>query len=304
MNLSPTQQIPVSYTVSDPNDTTLYYVRAVVRDTQSSTTLQSLNLTRVSSSPNRYVGLLNPVYDPSGLGRMIDVTITVYTDSGYTTPSQNYELVQNPHLVIQPWLPTLGTGGVGFEYDKMAQLIELVLDKKIKGSTKEIRDDFGSVIPKQISERNDDFKEYQNNLISQAISDIQDGLNGHSSKIIDSSEKSYRGFNESLGQIGQVLSRIIEDSKKTSENGKSDLESHVSELKNHLSVHGERMNQVVLSVSRIVKSLDGMVKNFKKTIDEKEFKYELSLQPTQMKLHSEKKIEEKKDFSHIEKLLK
>jgi hypothetical protein len=124
-SVSPNNQIPVSYSTTIPGDTTLYYVQAVLRDTQSSTVLQTLNLKNVSSTPNRYTGAFNPVSDPSGLGRPVDVTISVYTDSGYTTLSNNYQILQLNYLVIQPWLPTLGSGGgLNIDYDKLQKMFD------------------------------------------------------------------------------------------------------------------------------------------------------------------------------------
>lgn len=294
MNLSPTQQIPVSYTISAPGDSTLYYVQAVVRDTQSSNVVQTLNLTQVSSTPNRYTGLLNPISDGSGLGRAVDVTVTVYTDAGYSVPSQNYEIFQTAHLIIQPWLPTLGTGGVGFEYDKMIELIEIVLDEKLGGSTKEIKEDFGSVFPKQIVAANDDLKEHHEILISNVIDQINNSMEEHSGRMISSSERVHNSLTESIRQLGNFMASLIEESKKLSESGRNDFKSHAGDMKNNFSVHGERMNQMVQASSKMIKSMEGMVKNFKKTIEEKEFKYEISMEPTKMKVHNEKKNEEDK----------
>lgn len=125
MQLSPNSLIPVSYSTTIPGDTTLYYVRAVLRDTQSSSTLQTINLKNVSSVPNRYTGTFQPVSDASGLGRPVDVTISVYTDSGYTTLSPNYQIVQYNYVVLQPWIPNLGVGGgLNIDYDKLQKMFD------------------------------------------------------------------------------------------------------------------------------------------------------------------------------------
>lgn len=125
MQLSPNSLIPVSYTASIPGDTTVYFVQAVLRDTQSGTTLQTLNLTNVSTTPNRYQGSFNPVSDPSGLGRAIDITISVYTDSGHTTLSNNYQILQLNYTILQPWIQNLGTGGgLNIDYDKLQKMFD------------------------------------------------------------------------------------------------------------------------------------------------------------------------------------
>lgn len=130
MQLSPKSAIPVSYTASIPGDTTLYYVQAVLRDTASSTVLQTLNLTQESSTPNRYTGSFEPVSDPSGLGRPVDITITVYNDSAYTDPSLNYQISQLSYVVLQPFIANLGNGGGGsnVSYEKIAATMLAVLE--------------------------------------------------------------------------------------------------------------------------------------------------------------------------------
>lgn len=125
MQLSPNSLIPVSYTASIPGDTTVYFVQAVLRDTQSSNILQILNLKNVSSVPNRYTGNFIPVSDPSGLGRPIDITISVYTDSGHTTLSSNYQILQLNYTILQPWIQNLGMGGgLNIDYDKLQKMFD------------------------------------------------------------------------------------------------------------------------------------------------------------------------------------
>lgn len=139
MQLSPKSPIPVSYTASIPGDITLYYVQAVLRDTASSVILQTLNLTRESSTPNRYVGTFNPVSDPSGLGRPVDVTISVYEDSGYTTLSANYQILQLSYVVLQPFIANLGNGGGGsnISYEKIRKTVR----EALQGEREETEDD-------------------------------------------------------------------------------------------------------------------------------------------------------------------
>ena len=125
MPVSPNTAWPVAYETSIPGDTTLYYVRAILRDTASSTILQTLNLKNISSTPNRYVGQFSGVSDPSGMGRQVDVTISVYTDSGYTTLSPNYQIYQTAYTIIQPWIQNLGTGGgLNIDYDKLQKMFD------------------------------------------------------------------------------------------------------------------------------------------------------------------------------------
>lgn len=146
MQISPLQALPVAYETSIPGDTTLYYVQAVLRDTASSAVLQALNLKNVSSTPNRYVGSFNGsnLTDASGLGHAVDVTITVYTDSGYSVLSPNYQILQTSYMVLQPWINNLGMGGgLNIDYDKLQKMFD---GKKMDNA--EIGNELSRRIPK------------------------------------------------------------------------------------------------------------------------------------------------------------
>ena len=142
MNISPQKSIPVSYVVL-PTDPTTYYVQAVLRDTTSSKTLQTINLTQNASVPYRYEGEFDPVSDPSGLGRYIDITVIPYTDSGHTTPSQNYAALLLNYVVLQPWLPTLGAGaGAAGNHDKLIGDFNDLLEEKLYGTREDLKKGF------------------------------------------------------------------------------------------------------------------------------------------------------------------
>lgn len=152
MNISPLKTIPVSYVVL-PTDTMLYYVQSVLRDTATSKILQTINLKRDSTYLYRYTGTFAPVSDPSGLGRYIDITVIPYTDSGHTTPSQNYAALQLNYVVLQPWIPSLGAGGGGsIDYDKLRITIAEVVEEKVFGSAKDVKKGLNE-IPKVEYER-------------------------------------------------------------------------------------------------------------------------------------------------------
>lgn len=129
MNISPSRVIPVSYSVL-PTDVGPYFVQAVLRDTATGNILQTINLVQNPTYLYRYTGQFKPVSDPSGLGRYIDITIIPYTDSGHTTPSQNYAALQLNYNVLQPWIPTLGSGGGsnGVDYEKIENIVLAIVE--------------------------------------------------------------------------------------------------------------------------------------------------------------------------------
>ncbi len=129
MQIEPYSTIPLLYQIVVPSDTTLYYVRAVVRDTSTGTTLSTQNLTRVSSATQRYTGTAQAPQDGSGSGKHIDVTITVY--SGYTTASENYERIVDKYLVKASPRSFGGAGGSDIDYEKIAKIFnELIIPIK------------------------------------------------------------------------------------------------------------------------------------------------------------------------------
>ncbi len=131
MQIAPQENFPIVYLIGDPFDATTYYVQAIIRDSGTGATLITKNLTNGGS--RRFSGIVQAPSDPSGLGRFIDVTTSVYTDSGYTTKSQNYEERQETYLVTPRWSIALGGGvggGVAFDYEKIRTIfLEVIADK-------------------------------------------------------------------------------------------------------------------------------------------------------------------------------
>ncbi len=79
--LAPSKQVLIDYKINNPLDTGTYYVRAVIKNAVSGTTLDTLNLT---DNGSKYFSKLwvTPA-DPSGTGLQINVTNTVLTDYGF-----------------------------------------------------------------------------------------------------------------------------------------------------------------------------------------------------------------------------
>lgn len=132
MQLPPSRPIPVAYSVL-PTDAVLYYVQSVLRDTSTNKVLQTISLKQDPAYAYRYTGAFAAVSDPSGLGRPVDITTIVYTDAGHTVLSQNYAAEQTSHVVLQPWIPTLGAGGGGsIDYERLRREIALLVEEKLE----------------------------------------------------------------------------------------------------------------------------------------------------------------------------
>lgn len=128
MNVNPNTNLRIVRQLSDPTDVGTNYVRAVVRNSATGAVLDTVNLT--DEGGQRFSGYYHTDADPSGVGYYIDVTTTVYTDAGYTTKSENYQVESNTYHVIQQWGPGMGLGGgTDVNYEKVRRIVQEELGK-------------------------------------------------------------------------------------------------------------------------------------------------------------------------------
>lgn len=121
--ISPQEPLPLVYLLSDPTDTATYYVRAVLRDSGTNTVIATINLTNQGN--RRFSAVTQAPNDASGLGRYIDITVSVYTNSNYTTKSDNYQEEMTKYLVQTRWSLAFGGGGGGgsdIDYKKIREI--------------------------------------------------------------------------------------------------------------------------------------------------------------------------------------
>lgn len=127
MQIRPNAPLPIVYVISDPSDSATYYVRSVIRNSATGSIIQVsganfVNLTVSASNSRRFSKTIQSPQDSSGVGFYIDVTTTVYTDSGYTTVSPVYQEENVKYLVLEPWTTGLGLGGGGWTGEKAASI--------------------------------------------------------------------------------------------------------------------------------------------------------------------------------------
>jgi hypothetical protein len=111
--ISPGEPFDVFYFLRNPTDSTTYYVRAVVYDVQTGEVLDTQNLIQTATNAHLFIKRFQAPPDPTGYGRNIVAIASVYTDSGYTTKSDNYE-EQESYFLIKAQAPVLGGGGVDY----------------------------------------------------------------------------------------------------------------------------------------------------------------------------------------------
>lgn len=130
MNVNPNTNLRIVRQLADPYDLGTNYVRAVVRNSATGAVLDTVNLTDEGSQ--RFSGFYHTNADPSGVGYYIDVTTTVFTDAGYTTKSENYQVETNTYHVIQQFGPGMGLGGgADVNYEKVRRIVQEELAKLV-----------------------------------------------------------------------------------------------------------------------------------------------------------------------------
>lgn len=268
MQVSPNQNLPASYTISAPGDTTLYYVQAVLRDTQSSSILQTLKLARVSTVPNRYSGVFDPVNDPSGLGRLIDITISVFTDAGYTTLSQNYAVLNLSYLVTTSLLQSGYSAGVGTDYRKIEEIILAVLTKNLPKQLKGVRGGIDAIRKSPVKYA----------LIESMIKDAHKGAAKGLAEALETHHKTFSDFmTEGLNKLGafsaqnhgetvasvvarleameKVIGGVGESSEKGSTSMRAELKQAITDAKKELtSNHAQHAEKLAKSVQSILET--------------------------------------------------
>jgi hypothetical protein len=128
--ISPGENFDVFYYLRNHTDSTTYYVRAKIYDVRSGDVLQTINLTQSPNNTHLYAKTVQAPPDAPGYGRNIVAIATVYTDSGYTTKSTDYE-EQEQYFLVRALPPLLGGGG-GIDYREIRDMMREEIGKAIK----------------------------------------------------------------------------------------------------------------------------------------------------------------------------
>lgn len=127
LTLNPAETFPIVRVLGNHTDTATYFVRAVIQDATTDVVLDTINLTDLGN--RRFRKAWKVVYDNAySSGRYITITTTVYTDSGYTTKSENYSEEVETYLVQQRWnIATMASLGGGaspvIDYKEVRKII-------------------------------------------------------------------------------------------------------------------------------------------------------------------------------------
>ncbi len=127
--INPSEPFDVFYFIRNHTDASTYYVQAKVYDVRTGELLSTHNLTQSATNDRLFIKTIDAPGDPVGQGRNIVSIATVYTDSGYTTKSANYE-EQEQYFLIRTASPIVLGGGGGADYDRIRDVVSEELEKR------------------------------------------------------------------------------------------------------------------------------------------------------------------------------
>lgn len=126
--LQPQVAFPIVRQIANHTDSTVYYVRAVVRNA-SGDIIDTVNL--ASQGNQRYQTSWRVPADVSGQGAYISIVTSVYVDSGYASKSENYGDEETTYLIFDRVMPAMrGGGGGGLARRDVRDVIAEELDKR------------------------------------------------------------------------------------------------------------------------------------------------------------------------------
>lgn len=127
MQIQPREYFTIARGLQDPSDLTTYYVQAVIRNARTDEVIDTVNLT--DNGSRRFTKPWQAPADVSGDGLYILITISVYTDSGYSVRAENYGDSFDEHLIQARPTPAMlnQASGPDIDYNKIQRMIDASL---------------------------------------------------------------------------------------------------------------------------------------------------------------------------------
>ena len=126
--IAPVKQFLVDYKINNPQDLNTYYVRVVIKNSITGAVLDTLDL--IDNGSQYFSKLWTTPPDNSGSGLQVVMFKSVYTDSGYTTISNNYGTTIENYVIRNINATTYG--GFTRGGDLTRSDVEAIIEKAIK----------------------------------------------------------------------------------------------------------------------------------------------------------------------------
>lgn len=229
IQLRPTEQFTIVRVLGDTVDTSTYYVQAVIRNSNTDAIIDTVNLT--DQGNRRFTGGWEVVADVGGEGFYVDVTTTVYTDSGFTTNAPDYAEESETYLIQDRYNRTFGLGGGGgvdVDYSKLRRIVKeeikgIIMPKQEKIDLKPIQSSIKDVLSEV---GNIKFPEQKETDLSEVISNIKITKDAIDNKHIPEPEKinlipiikeNSKENNNIILDIGKMLKIILKEVKSSND---------------------------------------------------------------------------------------
>lgn len=249
MELQPGKNFTIVRQLGMPGDVATYYVQAVVKNSSSGAVITTVNLT--DNGSQRFTGSFQVPADTSGQGTNIDITTTVYTDSGYTTQSNIYTIDNAAYLIFDRLLPRSvavgGFGGDSTDYQRIQKMIDGAIKKIVIPEAKEM-------------------KETDLSPVLSSVDTMKSAIAGVLEKSVKPLNDKIQRLQDSLNTKVEEISAIIQGRAEFTETDLSPLMEKVDELRFHVSnmaaedkTEANLVTLITTSKNEIIKKIDEKV---------------------------------------------
>lgn len=258
VQLKPQQYFTVVRQIENHTDSSTYYVQAVIRNAYTDVILATLNLD--SKGSQRFSKSWLVPADASGQGFYISIVTSVYTDSGYTTKSENYGDAEQTHLVADlPGTANFGRGGGGVSGID-SRTLRRILKEELEALKEEEKEVEEKPEPEPMVMRWDD--------VLEAIKGLETSLKPETPEKVNL-DPVIKGM--------VALSKMIEDKEVTPETDLTQIVDSINELKDSVEINQQ---QVMDTVQTIGEELSGTLNELPAKVEEIVSSTEIKIAPS------------------------
>lgn len=242
LNLNPRESFIITHQLNNSYITDTSYVRAVIRNAKTDVTLATKDLT--DQGNGRFTTTYQVPADVSGQGFYISIVTSVYSDSGYTTKSQNYGDEVNTYLVQERYNPNIAlgaTGGPDIDYKRIQKIVNDEINKIEKPKVIDLSPVISGI--KSIKEdlSNVEIPEYPITNLTPVIDSIKESKTSIVKKIESIPEFDYSIITDAIKTYSDDLTQSIEKNYSFSDSQKKDF---ITLMKGALDNHSARFEKM------------------------------------------------------------